>query len=135
MGIETELRDLFDAWMASIRNRDISFVDRVMAPEFRYVHFSGETFDLDGYKQLYEKLSNDNGTEIHRIENFAIQPLAGGTVALMTGEFRGDHTYADGRVEREDVLFLGAWEKRSDEWRAITLQAVGKPAAATPSSQ
>lgn len=31
----------------------------------------------------------------------------------MAGEFLGDHTYVDGRMNREDVLFLSVWEKRS----------------------
>ncbi|MGI5380826.1 nuclear transport factor 2 family protein [Streptomyces sp. CA-251387] len=129
-GIEIELRKLFEAWMTSIKERDVSFVDRVMAPEFRYTHFTGETFDLAGYRCLYEALAEDGGTDIHGIENFCVQLLADGAVALVTGEFLGDHTYSDGRTEHEDVRFLCIWEKCAGEWRAVALQAVGKQLAA-----
>uniref|UniRef100_UPI003F49A171 nuclear transport factor 2 family protein n=1 Tax=Streptomyces sp. CA-141956 TaxID=3240051 RepID=UPI003F49A171 len=130
MEIETELRVLFDAWMTSIREKDVSFVDRVMTPGFRYTHFTGETYDLEGYRRLYEALAEDGGTKIHRID-VNVQPLADGAVGLMTGEFLGDHTYTDGRTEKEDVRFLCVWEKSEGEWRAVELQVVGRQPAAS----
>ncbi|MFF3404145.1 DUF4440 domain-containing protein [Streptomyces sp. NPDC002659] len=83
-------------------------------------------FDLAGYRKLYESLAEDGGTSVRGVEDFSVQPLAGGEAALVTFDFRVDHAYADGTVEHEDNRVLMVWEKRQGSWRAVAVQATGK---------
>lgn len=129
MDIEADLRGLFAAWIRSIEERDVSFVDRFMAPEFHYTHVTGDIFDLAGYRKLYKSLAEDGGTSVRGVEDFSVLPLGGGTAALVTFDFHVDHAYADGTVEHEDNRVLMVWEKRRGRWQAVAVQATGKNSA------
>jgi ketosteroid isomerase-like protein len=116
--VERELAILMTEWFDSIKRRDSSFFERVLAPEWTYVMIDGSVKDKSWYIQsLQIAFDGDVTCELHELTARTF-----GDIAIATGHYSVTGSW-QGKDMSSHSRFTSVWRKLANGWQALTHNA------------
>ena len=114
------VKDMENAWEASVAKHDFKTVDGFVAADFtgvsskgKFVNRSQMLSEYKGDKDTYKSAKNEKLNVI----------MFGPTVTVVTGRAREDGTGKDGKAFDRTFLFTDTWMMRGGKWQCIASQA------------
>lgn len=105
---------------------DVDRLEQIFAPEFTYIHRNGLSEGRDAYLGRLRRREVFYGPPAS--EEVELRIYAGS--AVMTGRFRMEIRFADGREPMLlDNRFLAMWIDFGDAWRMVAWSSTGIPAS------
>ncbi|MBX3530318.1 MAG: nuclear transport factor 2 family protein [Rhizobiaceae bacterium] len=109
----------------AMENGDVARLEQIFAPEFTYIHRNGLSEGREPYLERLRKREVSYGPTVR--EDVELRVYGG--AAVMTGRFRMQIIFADGRESMSlDNRFLATWVDFGDAWRLVAWSSTGIPA-------
>jgi ketosteroid isomerase-like protein len=124
MSVESSLKDLENAWEASIPNHDAAAVQSLIASDFSGVSSKGK---FTSKSSLLKELKNDKDTYTSAKNEKLNVHLYGPNVAVVTGSAREKGTAKDGTVFDRTYRFTDTWVDRNGQWQCVASQTALVP--------
>jgi ketosteroid isomerase-like protein len=103
---------------------DVARLEQIFAPEFTYIHRNGLSEGREAYLDRLRRREVFYGPPA--TEEVELRLYAGS--AVMTGRFRMEITFADGRTPAQlDNRFLAVWVDFGGNWRLVAWSSTGIP--------
>jgi ketosteroid isomerase-like protein len=122
--VEGSLKDLENAWEASIPNHDAAAVQSLIASDFSGVSSKGK---FTSKSSLLKELKNDKDTYTSAKNEKLNVHIYGSNVAVVTGSAREKGTAKDGTVFDRTYRFTDTWVDRNGQWQCVASQTALVP--------
>ena len=122
--LERSLKELENAWEASIPNHDTAAVQSLIASDFSGVSSKGK---FTSKSSLLKELKNDKDTYTSAKNEKLSVHLYGPNVAVITGSAREKGTAKDGTAFDRTYRFTDTWVDRNGQWQCVSSQVMLVP--------
>jgi ketosteroid isomerase-like protein len=118
------LKELENAWEASIPNHDAAAVESLVASDFSGVSSKGK---FTSKSSLLKELKNDKDTYTSAKNEKLNVHIYGPNVAVITGSAREKGTAKDGTAFDRTYRFTDTWVDRDGQWQCVSSQVMLVP--------
>lgn len=125
---EAEVRKLNQAFDEAIKNADVAFYERVLAPN--YVSYSSDGTVKDR-NQVLEEVKKQKSNPTYRISEIGSEDVnvkISGDLAVVTAEWSAtSHSINDDKPHKDMGHYLAIYEKQNGRWQLISEMGSEKP--------
>lgn len=125
---EVEVRKLNEAFDQAIKNADIAFYERVLAPDYLSYWPYGE---VKNRSQVLEEVKKQKTNPTHRISEINSEDVnikLSGDLAVVTAQWSStSHSLEDDDPHKDLGRYMAVYEKRNGTWQLISEMGNEKP--------
>ncbi len=119
---EEQIRELMQRWDNALVNRNLEFIDSILAEDFTYISSSAQVQNKAEHLALIK--STDLRIESSTSSNFVIRIYGDTAVAIAEGRIKGSYK---SKGFDSHYRFTDVWVKRHGRWKVVNTQITDIP--------